>query len=348
MNRLVINTANDTLFIALQIDGKVFSVVNNSKMHHNETMLPLIDGLLKEKGVSIEDINELGVVIGPGSFTGVRVGIATIKAFRDALNIKAKSINNLDYLFTLAQEQDKDIATVAICGSRDSYFVGKFIHNRLYKYERNLTLEELKQVIGNGKVAMFTVDNNLPCVQLEDDAYALLRTLDDSKDETLVPVYYQLSQAENEKLKRGEIVVESAQVEDLLQILEIEKSSISVNTLTEQDVKLALTDENYKTLKVTFNKEIVGFIILQITDEINILSVAVKKEYRNLGLASKLIAQSEKFCKEKQVNTLSLEVNYNNVTAYLLYQKLGFTLRRVRKNYYEDGGDCLEMTKTIN
>ena len=347
MNKLVINTANDKLFIVLQYKNNIFSISNNSKMHHNETMLPLIDGLLKKKGLDISQIDEMGVVVGPGSFTGIRVGISTVKAFRDVLKIKTKGINNLDYLFALAKKKYQDVETVAIRGGKDSYFVAKFINNKLYKYERNLTKEELLEVASGGIIAVFGEEGDSNFVAVEDDAQTLLNVLEDSIDENLIPVYYQLSQAENEKFKRCKFLIDTATKDDLQEILQIEKNSILVNTLTENDILTALTDNNYKTFKMLANGELVGFIILQITDELNILSIAVKKEYRNLGLASKLILETEEFAKDKQIKTISLEVNYNNVTAFLLYQKLGFKLRRVRKGYYEDGGDCLEMIKEI-
>lgn len=348
MNKLVINTANDKLFIVLQKENELFYICNMAKMHHNETMLLLIDQLLQENNISLKQIDELGVVIGPGSFTGIRVGISTIKAFRDALNIKAKSINNLDYLYALAKEKDNSVDTVAILGSKNSYFVGKFIHNTLYKYERNLTQEELIRVANGSKIGMFVQDENLDCVVVEDDAKSMLKCLELSQDETLVPVYYQLSQAESEKFKRAEVLVEEANEKDLAEICKIEESSINVNPLSKQDVLMGLTDENYKTFKLIFNGEIAGFIMLQITDEVNILSVAVKKEYRNLGLATKLIEQTENYTKQIGKSIVSLEVNYNNITAFLLYEKLGFKQRRVRKSYYADGGDCLEMIKELN
>ena len=104
MNKLLINTATDELFIVLKKDNENFSQVINSKMHHNETMLPVIDELLKKCKVDINQIDEFGVVVGPGSFTGIRVGISTIKAFRDAIGAEAKGINNLDYLFELVRK----------------------------------------------------------------------------------------------------------------------------------------------------------------------------------------------------------------------------------------------------
>ena len=45
---------------------------------------------------------------------------------------------------------------------------------------------------------------------------------------------------------------------------------------------------------------------------------------------------------------VSLEVSTNNFTAKTLYEKLGYTLRRVRKEYYKDKSDALEMVKIFN
>lgn len=347
MNRLIINTANDKLFVVLQLGDNVFCKINEGKMHHNETMLLLIDELLKENGVQIKDVQEFGVAIGPGSFTGIRVGIATIKAFRDSLGVVAKGINNLDYLFKLAKKVDANVDTVAIKGSKDSYFVAKYINDVVYKYDRNLTLEELNLVANSSKIGVFNEDENLNFVKVEDDAQVLIECFEDSKDFDLIPVYYQLSQAENEKFKRAEIKVETASIEDLEEILHIEQVSIQYNTLKEDDIKTALIDVNYKTFKVLLNNEIAGFVILQISDEVNIVSIAIKKEFRNLGLATKLLNKTEEYSKEINTNTISLEVSYKNVRAYLLYKKFGFIERRIRKNYYQDGADCIEMVKTI-
>ena len=110
---------------------------------------------------------------------------------------------------------------------------------------------------------------------------------------------------------------------------------------------MALNDKNYITYKALFNNVIVGFVIGQISDEINIVSIAVNKDYRNLGIATKLIKKLEEYAEDNNISNISLEVAYTNITAYLLYQKLGFKIRRTRKNYYADGTDCLEMFKKV-
>ena len=342
MNKLIVDTANDVLMIVLVKDNQIFSSKGELRSRHNESMLPMIDKLLSEHGLDISDISEFGVVIGPGSFTGIRVGIATVKAFRDVLNVEARGINNLDYLFNIARSKNSDINVVAIKGSRNSYFVARLINDVVYKYERNLTLDELKSVADNGQVGMFVLDEDVDCFVVESDAEILYQCLKNATDDKLVPVYYQLSQAENEKLKRGNVEILDATIVDRDRILDIEKDSILNNPLTSQDVERALTDENYKTIKATFDGETVGFIILQITDEVNITSVAVDRNYRNLGIATRLINSAKEIAKANN-SALSLEVSDKNITAYLLYQKLGFVTRRVRKNYYKDKTNAVEM-----
>ncbi len=342
MNKLVIDTANEKLLITLLKGDEVFFLSSDTKSKHNEAMIPLLDTILKEHDLELKDIEELGVVIGPGSFTGIRVGIATIKAFRDVLGVKTKGINNLDYLFKVASSECKDVNVVAIKGSRDSYFVARLINNTLYKYERNLTLEELNAVAKDGKVGMFTEDNDVNAYVVEPDARILLECEIEAGEE-LIPVYYQLSQAENEKLKRGKIEIVSAKVGDIEDIYRIESASILSNSLNLVQIAEIINNDTYSSLVAKFNEVVVGFIILELTDEVNITSIAVDKNYRNLGIATKLVDSAKEFAKSKGIKSLSLEVSEKNITALLLYEKLGFETRRIRKSYYEDKSSAIEM-----
>lgn len=347
MNTLIINTANENLEIVLKVQNQVFCEVLVSKSHHNETMLPAIDQILKQHNLEIANISQLGVVIGPGSFTGIRVGIATIKAFRDSLNIEAKGINNLDYLFSLAASQNPECNTVAILGSKDSYFVATKVNEKLYKYERNLTGEELKHVAANTPIGMFKKDENLNSFEVNLDKNILLDCFNASTDQTLVPVYYQLSQAESEKIKRGKLEIREADVQDLIAVDAIENSTVLPNKMSEKDFQNSILSKNHKLFVAELEGKIVGFVMIEITDEINIENVVVEKSYRNYGIGTRLLEFVVDYAKSQNINTLSLEVSENNLTAYLLYKKFGFDLRRTRKNYYADGAAAFEMVFNI-
>jgi len=122
---------------------------------------------------------------------------------------------------------------------------------------------------------------------------------------------------------------------------------MQTNALIKEDFEKALTNESYKVFVAKFNEEVVGFIMLQITDELSVMGVAVKKDMRNLGLATKMFNKAIEFGKSLNIKTISLEVSEKNLTASLLYQKLGFSARRIRKNYYQDGSNAIEMEKEI-
>ena len=73
----------------------------------------------------------------------------------------------------------------------------------------------------------------------------------------------------------------------------------------------------------------------------------MKNDFQNHGIASKLFEKIFELAKSKNMN-VSLEVCENNITAQKLYSKLGFVIRRERKNYYSNGETCYEMLKTLD
>lgn len=70
----------------------------NYKKKHSEKMLPAIDHLLKDSGLTLKEIDVFGVVNGPGSFTGLRIGMATAKGFAQALGKPMVTVSTLEAL----------------------------------------------------------------------------------------------------------------------------------------------------------------------------------------------------------------------------------------------------------
>ena len=68
------------------------------KLTHSETLMPLVDELLKKSGTELGSIDALAVSSGPGSFTGLRIGSATVKGLGDALKIPVISVPTLEAL----------------------------------------------------------------------------------------------------------------------------------------------------------------------------------------------------------------------------------------------------------
>ena len=80
MNILAVDTAGKTVGVALlQDDRLLYECYLDAGMTHSETLMPLIDNCLKLCGMGCKDIDLYGVNAGPGSFTGLRIGLAAVK-----------------------------------------------------------------------------------------------------------------------------------------------------------------------------------------------------------------------------------------------------------------------------
>lgn len=93
MNYLFVNTAEGTR--ALLFFGGKYFYDENMKNAGSETLMPMIDGLLRRAGAALSDMDVFGACIGPGSFTGLRIGLTTVKSFCYALGKPCFGVNNL-------------------------------------------------------------------------------------------------------------------------------------------------------------------------------------------------------------------------------------------------------------
>lgn len=99
---LNIDTATETAYISLSKNGEVIvSVENKDQKDHGSFLQPAIQELLKTAHVAIKQLDAVAVVAGPGSYTGLRVGMASAKGLSFALSIPLIVIHTLE-LFTLA------------------------------------------------------------------------------------------------------------------------------------------------------------------------------------------------------------------------------------------------------
>lgn len=99
MNTLTIDTSTIVASVAILNEEKlVGEMIINHQKKHSEKLMIAIDHLLTDGGLSIKDIDIFGIVSGPGSFTGLRIGMATIKGFAQALNKPVVGVSTLESL----------------------------------------------------------------------------------------------------------------------------------------------------------------------------------------------------------------------------------------------------------
>jgi len=107
MNILSVNTSNKVASVSLFNDSKLLNEkFSDDQKTHSEKLLPIIDILLKEENISIEDIDLFIVSVGPGSFTGIRIGVSMVKGMAQALNKKVIPVTSLEGLIEMGDSEN--------------------------------------------------------------------------------------------------------------------------------------------------------------------------------------------------------------------------------------------------
>ena len=98
------------------------------------------------------------------------------------------------------------------------------------------------------------------------------------------------------------------------------------------------------------NDEMVGFVFVMVGENGtgHLTTIGVAPEHRRRGLAEKLLTRVEEALRQREINTIMLEVRASNTAAQNLYKNFGYsTVQRVAK-YYNNGEDCLLMMKSLH
>ena len=139
---LAIDTSNRVLSVALLTEkGDIFSKAQEMERGQGEALIPLIQKLFNEAKEKVENLNAIAVAVGPGSFTGVRIGLACAKAFGLALNIPVWGVTNLE-----AEAYGiKQPITVILDSKRGDYFVQRFENGKALDEAHIETEDQLKK-----------------------------------------------------------------------------------------------------------------------------------------------------------------------------------------------------------
>lgn len=128
---LAIDTSSSNLSIAITENDKILIELNfNSKQDHCTNLMPHIDYILNYINLDISEIDYFALSAGPGSFTGLRIGLATVKAFSTVFNKKIIPISTLKNLAYNLFVNNKYIAPI-IDAKSGRVFAG------IYKWEQN-------------------------------------------------------------------------------------------------------------------------------------------------------------------------------------------------------------------
>ncbi|MCB8565551.1 tRNA (adenosine(37)-N6)-threonylcarbamoyltransferase complex dimerization subunit type 1 TsaB [Fusobacterium ulcerans] len=223
---LAIDTATKIGSVALYEDktGIIGEINLYVKVNHSNVIMKAVDSLFDLSGYTIKDVDKIAVTTGPGSFTGIRIGVAIAKGLAYSLKKPIIGINELDVLAETVEEREGlivpliDARKERVYYSQYKYENRKLVRKEEYKDgELRDILEKLKGekvvFIGDGAIVnqelikeimgedniVFSKVNSIPRAAM---AAQMALHHEDDNIYTLEPFYLNKSQAEREKEER--------------------------------------------------------------------------------------------------------------------------------------------------
>ena len=225
---LALESSAKTVSAALVRDGERLAYYyQNCGLTHSKTLLPMINSLMENAGIKLEEVDLVAVAHGPGSFTGVRIGVSTAKGLCWALDKPAAGVSTLEAMaYNALEAGESRIICCAMDARRNQVYNALFeikesIPRRLCE-DRAISLEELASelnerggkyvVVGDGaelchtKLVSCGIDSILgyEAVRMQ-SAYGVALAAQRAKQGSvhdLLPTYLRLSQAERERQTR--------------------------------------------------------------------------------------------------------------------------------------------------
>lgn len=217
MKILAIDTSSKICSCAILENEDLIDEINlDNGRTHSENLLPIMSELLEKNNIDLKEIDLISCCVGPGSFTGIRIGVSSIKAIAEVHNIKIAEVTSLE---TLARIDESEKIKVAIIDARnDQVYCGIFDkdYNKLQDYmadDINNVLEDLKKYdnlifIGDGAVLhKDKILSNIPSAKFSDlneqkaslggkIGYKKFLNNELKNADTILPIYLRKSQAE--------------------------------------------------------------------------------------------------------------------------------------------------------
>lgn len=147
MKILSIDTASNISAVAvLENENCIKETLIDDSRNHSEKIMPLIEQVLQESKLTLKDIDLIVCDKGPGSFTGIRIGVGTVLAFQDSLNVECVGISSLEAL--AYNTKNEGIICSLIDAKNNNVYYGLFkLENNEYTQIGELEFKTLEEAV---------------------------------------------------------------------------------------------------------------------------------------------------------------------------------------------------------
>lgn len=222
MKILAIDTSSEICSTSILENENVIDENNldNGKTH-SENLMPLVEELLNRNSIKLADIDLIACSVGPGSFTGIRIGVSSVKAIAEVLGVPVASITSLETLSKNVISNDAATIVSMIDARNNQVYCGIFDEN--YDKKEEYIADSIENVIeklkiytniifvGNGAlVHKELLEANFVDAKFEENSkqsasnvgklgYKKFKQDEILNADTIIPIYLRKSQAERMK-----------------------------------------------------------------------------------------------------------------------------------------------------
>lgn len=316
---------------------------------HAEAIAPMVQRVLAASGVNAADLTRIAVTTGPGTFTGLRIGLSLAHGMGVALGCEVVGIDMLTATAAPVLADHRHLLVVQQAGATGKFYAGQFADGVL---TGALLFEGLDvivgrlvatphHVIGTGadaararapQICTRLTGHDLPVAE-HFVAHAAALPLQQGYPQ---PIYLREPDAKPSLGFQPELI-RLAEATDLAALSALHQMCFEPGWSAES-LRASLSLPGAMALLAERDGKLRAFLLIQqAAGEAEIITLCTEPRWRRRALAEKLVDAARVLLRQNQVNTLHLEVAADNIAAATLYAKLGFAVRGRRKGYYKNG-----------
>lgn len=335
---------------------------------HAEALAPMIAAAMKEAGLSFGELDRIAVTIGPGAFTGVRIGLAMARGLGLALNIPVVGLDSLTAI--AANEPEAERTLVAVDARNDEVYAtccdssgGSLLPPQLIRTADLVghLPSGPARVLGSAAEALMTASGRTDLCRgiagdLPNAANFATRSAGLPRPATMpAPLYLRAPDAKPQVSPRDRMAtlrLQHGSPTDAALLETLHAACFDHSWDADAFTRMMSMPGTMALVATSADRQPAGFVLLrQAADEAEILTIGTRPAFRRRGIARHLINEAAEELLAGKVAKLFIEVAASNAPARSLYAACGFREVGTRRNYYDRGGgtaeDAIVMTKTL-